>query len=110
MSSVDLPLSTFLTTFKDSPELSGSSIPASTSQEDSGGKLKTSYLNANPSLMDQDSNSDSDWVNSDFEVEDSNNELHGKKDLDEEMELEKVAMEDGTNDGFDSSVFDDFKF
>ena len=95
---------------KDTPELSGLSIPAGISQEDSGGELNSSNLNADPSLMDRDSNSDSDWVNSDFEVEDSNDELYGKKDLDEEMELEQVAMEDGTNDGFDSSVFDDFKF
>ena len=60
--------------------------------------------------MDQDSNSDSDWVDLDFEVEDSNDKLHGEKDLDEEMELEQVAMEDGVNDGFESNVFDDFKF
>ena len=60
--------------------------------------------------MDWDSNSDSDWVNSDFEMEDSNDKLHGKKDLDEKMELEQVAMEDGGNDGFASNVFDNFKF
>ena len=59
--------------------------------------------------MDRDSDSDSDWVDSDFEVE-SNDKLHGEKDLDEEMELEQIAMEDGVNDGFDSNVFDDFKF
>ena len=67
-------------------------------------------MNADPSLMDRDSDSDSDWVDSDFEVEDSNDKLHGEKDLDEEMELEQIAMEDGVNDGFDSNVFDDFKF
>jgi len=49
-------------------------------------------------------------VDLDVEVEDSNDKLHGKKDLDEEMELEQVAMEDGVNDGFESNVFDDFKF
>jgi len=43
-------------------------------------------------------------------VEDSNDGLHGEKDLDEEMELEQVAMEDGANDGFASNVFDNFKF
>jgi len=96
--------------FKDSPELSGSSIWASISQEDNDGELNALDLNADPSLMDQDSDSDSDWVNLDFEVEDSNDKLHGEKDLDEEMELEQVAMEDGANDGFASNVFYNFKF
>jgi len=86
------------------------SFQADISQEDSGGELNASDLNADPSLMDRDSDSDSDWVDSDFEVEDSNDKLHGEKDLDEEMELEQIAMEDGVNDGFDSNVFDDFKF
>ena len=96
--------------FKDSPELSGSSIRASISQEDNDGELNVLDLNADPNLMDRDSNSDLDWVNLDFEVEDSNDKLHGKKDLDEEMELEQVVMEDGVNDGFASNVFDNFKF
>ena len=107
---LDLLLPTFLTTFEDSPESSCLSFQADISQEDSGGELNASDLNADPSLMDRDSDSDSDWVDSDFEVEDSNDKLHGEKDLDEEMELEQIAMEDGVNDGFDSNVFDDFKF
>ena len=101
----DPPLPAFLTTFEDGPELSGSSIRASTSQRDGGGELNASDLNTDTSLMDQDSNSDSDWVDLDFEMEDGNVELHGEKDLDDEMELEQVAMEDGITDGFDNSVF-----
>ena len=55
--------------------------------------------------MDQDSSSDSDWINSD-----SGDELHDEMDLDEEVELEQVAMEDSVSDSFDSNAFDGFKF
>ena len=55
--------------------------------------------------MSRDSDLDSDCVDSDFETEDSN---HGEE-LDEDMELQQVATED-SNDGFDSNVFDNFKF
>ena len=104
------PLPTFLITFEDGQEPSDSSIRAGTSQGDGGGELNAPHLNADPSLMDQNSDSDSEWVDLDFEMEDSNDELHGEKDLDDEMELEQVAMEDGITDGFDSNVFDVFKF
>ena len=94
-----------MTTFQDNPELLSSSIWAN-NQADGDGELNGSDLNADHSLMDQDFNSDSDWVDSDLEAEDSD---HGEE-LDEEMELEQVAMEDSTNDGFDSNTFHNFKF
>ena len=75
------------------------------SQADGGGELDASDLNTNVSLMDQDSSSDSDWIDLD-----SGDELHDEMDLDEEAELEQIAMEDSVNDGFDSNAFDGFKF
>ncbi|KAF8834377.1 hypothetical protein BDN67DRAFT_1016569 [Paxillus ammoniavirescens] len=78
---------------------------------DSGGGLSGSDSVANPSCMDQDSNPDLDWVDSDFEAEDTNGEQHSdSEELDEELELEQVAMEDGTDDGFDSNTFGNYKF
>ncbi|KAF9230744.1 hypothetical protein BU15DRAFT_83245 [Melanogaster broomeanus] len=92
-------------------ELFNSLIPTSISQADSGEGLSGSNSIANPICMDQDSNSDLDWVDSDFEVEDTDDEQHSDlEELDEEMELEQVAMEDDTDDGFDSNAFGDFKF
>ncbi|KIM54134.1 hypothetical protein SCLCIDRAFT_31318 [Scleroderma citrinum Foug A] len=69
------------------------------------GKLNNSDLHSDPSLEDQDFNSDSsDWVDLDQEVED----IIYDEMLDEEMELEHVVLEDGTNDGFDSNTFHNF--
>ena len=93
-----------LTTSSDNPELFGSSIQAN-NQANSGGEPNNSDLNADHSLMDQDSNFDSDCVDSDFETEDS---IHSEE-LDEELELEQVATED-SNGGFDSNVFHNSKF
>ena len=49
-----------------------------------------------------------DWFDSDPEAEGSNYD----EELDEEVQLEQVAMEDGTNEGkaFDSNVFHNSKF
>ena len=94
-----------LTTLEDSPGVSDSPVQVGISQADGGGELDASDLNPNVSLMDQDSSSDSDWIDSD-----SGDELHDEMDLDEEVELEQVAMEDGVSDGFDSNAFDGFKF
>ena len=95
----------FLTAFVDSAEPPSSSVRFSFNQADR--VANSSDLNSGPSLEDQDLNSDSsDWVDSDPEAEDSNDD----EELDEEMELELIAMEDGTSDGFDSNVFHHFKF
>ena len=95
-----------LTTSSDNPELFSSSIQAN-NQANSGGKPDNSDLNLNTdhSPMNQDSNFDSDCIDSDFKTEDSN---HGEE-LDEELELEQVATED-SNDGFNSNVFHNSKF
>ena len=94
----------FLTTFVDSPEPPSSSVRSNFNQADR--VANSSDLNSVPSLEDQDLDSgSSDWVDSNPEVEDSHYE-----ELDEEMQLELVAMEDGTSDGFDSNVFHHVKF
>lgn len=55
--------------------------------------------------MDQVSDSDFDWVDSDFEMNGSDD----GEELDEEVELERAAMED-SNDKFDTNAFHNYKF
>ena len=73
-------------------------------QADSGGEHNTSDLNAD-NLVDQVSDSDFDWVDSDFKMNGSDD----GEELDEEVELERSAMED-SNDKFDTNAFHNYKF
>ena len=96
---------TFLTVFVDIPEPSSSSTRSSFNQANR--EVNSSDLNFDSSLEDPNLDFDSsDWFDSDLEAEGSNYD----EELDEEVQLEQVAMEDGTNEGFDNNVFHNSKF
>ncbi|KAF8833270.1 hypothetical protein BDN67DRAFT_986138 [Paxillus ammoniavirescens] len=111
----EMPLIGSNTTLTGNPEpsisspISGDIGQAGNTEELNGSVPNTAAIDVNRDHSDLDS--ESGWADSDCEGGDTSgaSEEEGEE-LDEELELEQIAMEDGLHDGFDSNTLGDFKF